>query len=149
MRECVARSIAIFIAAMALSMRAEIVVFSECRCDPNPPFLLQAFVQRSLSAFPSRRNRLLASSLTPIRCALPARTNKNFCAVVNPGILPETCAGPARRASRKMLERIIEFVNLLGASEKIIEYNQEQARIRTYTNEISIVRSFPSKVGVS
>ena len=77
-------SIAIYIACMALSMRAEIVVFS-----------------------------------------------------------------PARRASRKMLERIIEFVTLLGAGAKIIEYNQEQARIRTYTNEISIVRSFPSKVGVS
>ena len=48
------RSIAIYIACMALSMRAEIVVFSECHYDPNPPFLLRAFVQRSPNAWPSK-----------------------------------------------------------------------------------------------
>ena len=31
---------------------------------------------------------------------------------------------PARRASRKLLERIVEFVNLAGGSAKICEYNQ-------------------------
>ena len=36
---------------------------------------------------------------------------------------------PARRASRKLLERIVEFINLAGGNDKICEYNQ--ARFRT------------------
>ena len=32
---------------------------------------------------------------------------------------------PARRASRKLLERIVEFVRLLGHDDRIVEYNQE------------------------
>jgi len=51
---------------------------------------------------------------------------------------------PARRASRKLLERIIEFVRLLDAGDRLIEYNQEQARISTFTGGVSIIRSFPS-----
>tara|TARA_B100000963_G_scaffold15013_1_gene11504 strand:- start:1307 stop:1684 length:378 start_codon:yes stop_codon:yes gene_type:complete len=31
---------------------------------------------------------------------------------------------PARRASRKLLERIVEFINLAGGHDKICEYNQ-------------------------
>ena len=31
---------------------------------------------------------------------------------------------PARRASRKLLERIVEFVTLAGGKDKICEYNQ-------------------------
>ena len=34
---------------------------------------------------------------------------------------------PARRASRKLLERIVEFINLAGGNEKICEYNQARA----------------------
>ena len=48
---------------------------------------------------------------------------------------------PARRASRKLLERVIEFVALLG--HKPIEFNQEQARIKCYNGEESLIRSFP------
>jgi len=39
------------------------------------------------------------------------------------------------------------FVNILG--HKPIEYNQEQARMKCYNGEESLIRSFPSKVGVS
>jgi hypothetical protein len=31
---------------------------------------------------------------------------------------------PARRASRKLLERMVEFIRLLGYDDRIIEYNQ-------------------------
>ena len=69
---------------------------------------------------------------------------------------------PARRASRKLLERVIEycarlqppaprapsltararrFVNILG--HKPIEFNQEQARMKCYNGEESLIRSFP------
>lgn len=54
---------------------------------------------------------------------------------------------PARRASRKLLERMIEFVRLLG--HEPIEYNQEQARMKSFDGKQSLIRSFPSKVGVS
>jgi hypothetical protein len=53
---------------------------------------------------------------------------------------------PARRASRKMLERIIEFIRLLDFNPT--EYNQEQARIPALNGKTSLIRSFPSKVGV-
>lgn len=49
---------------------------------------------------------------------------------------------PARRASRKILERMIEFVRLLG--HEPVEYNQEQARIKTFDGGTSLIRSFPS-----
>ena len=55
-------------------------------------------------------------------------------------------AGPARRASRKLLERIIEFVRLLD--HEPCEYNQEQARVNCYDGKQALIRSFPSKVGV-
>jgi len=53
---------------------------------------------------------------------------------------------PARRASRKILERIKEFVTLLGADDKITEYNQENLRLRAYDGKLSLIRSFPSAV---
>ena len=34
---------------------------------------------------------------------------------------------PARRASRKLLERIVEFIRLAGGENKIVEYNQVRA----------------------
>ena len=40
-----------------------------------------------------------------------------------------------------------EFVRLLG--HEPVEYNQEQARMNTYDGAQSLIRSFPSKVGVS
>ena len=56
---------------------------------------------------------------------------------------------PARRASRKLLERIVEFIRLAGGDAKICEYNQEACRLNTYDGKKSLIRSFPSKVGVS
>jgi len=55
---------------------------------------------------------------------------------------------PARRASRKILERMVEFIKLLDCGDKIIEYNQETARIKTFNGKSSLIRSFPSKVSV-
>ena len=52
---------------------------------------------------------------------------------------------PARRASRKLLERICEFVKLLDCEDKIIEYNQENLRLISFTGKRSLIRSFPSK----
>tara|TARA_B100000925_G_scaffold287919_1_gene267998 strand:+ start:324 stop:671 length:348 start_codon:yes stop_codon:yes gene_type:complete len=56
---------------------------------------------------------------------------------------------PARRASRKLLERIVEFVTLAGGQPKICEYNQEACRLTAFDGKKSLIRSFPSKVGVS
>jgi hypothetical protein len=81
---------------------------------------------------------------------------------------------PARRASRKLLERMVlcsilsikpavkltrcsvpeirrqvEFVRVLDCEHRICEYNQEQCRITSFTGKKSLIRSFPSKVGVS
>ena len=56
---------------------------------------------------------------------------------------------PARRASRKLLERMVEFIRLLDGDDLIVEYNQEQCRVKSYDGKSSLIRSFPSKVGVS
>ena len=53
---------------------------------------------------------------------------------------------PARRASRKLLERITEFVRLLGFDDRIMEFNQEQLRLKSLSGKNSLIRSFPSKV---
>ena len=55
---------------------------------------------------------------------------------------------PARRASRKLLERIVEFIVLAGGKDKIVEYNQEACRLHAFDGKKSLIRSFPSKVGV-
>ena len=56
---------------------------------------------------------------------------------------------PARRASRKLLERIVEFIRLAGGEAKMCEYNQEACRLNAFDGRKSLIRSFPSKVGVS
>lgn len=55
---------------------------------------------------------------------------------------------PARRASRKILERMHEFVCVLKMEHRIIEYNQENLRLRALDGGESLIRSFPSKVSV-
>jgi hypothetical protein len=83
---------------------------------------------------------------------------------------------PARRASRKLLERMheacafkfasqlvgpllglsccaLQFVTLLDMGHRIVEYNQENLRIETLEGGLpgkttSLIRSFPSKVSV-
>jgi len=59
-------------------------------------------------------------------------------------------AGPARRTSHKLLERIIEFVEHVGFKNFIVERNMENMRVRTLSDpsKTSLVRSFPSNVGV-
>lgn len=50
---------------------------------------------------------------------------------------------PARRASRKLLERVVEFLKVLDCEDKIIEFNQEACRIHSYDGKKSLIRSFP------
>jgi len=52
---------------------------------------------------------------------------------------------PGRRASRAILVRVQEFVAVAGFESNILEYNQEQLRVKTLDGHISTVRSFPSK----
>jgi len=54
---------------------------------------------------------------------------------------------PARRASRKLLERVVEFIRVLDCEDRICEFNQESCRVDAYNGRKSLVRSFPSKVG--
>jgi len=57
---------------------------------------------------------------------------------------------PARRASRKLLERVVEFIRVLDCDDHIVEYNQEACRVVSFNGaKKSLIRSFPSKVGVS
>jgi hypothetical protein len=55
---------------------------------------------------------------------------------------------PARRASRKILERMREFVGTMGMEGNVIEYNQENLRMESLQGGSSLIRSFPSKVSV-
>ena len=50
---------------------------------------------------------------------------------------------PARRASRKLLERIVEFIKVVNAEKRIIEYNQEACRLNACDGKTSLIRSFP------
>ena len=55
---------------------------------------------------------------------------------------------PASRASRKLLERMHEFVVLLGMNHRVIEYNKENLRLKSLEGNNSLIRSFPSRVSV-
>ena len=44
---------------------------------------------------------------------------------------------PARRASRKLLERIVEFIILAGGKDKIVEYNQARSKPTTGTRTLT------------
>ena len=70
---------------------------------------------------------------------------------------------PARRASRKLLERVVsepacpprrpllttalypqvEFIRVLDCEERICEFNQEACRVNAYNGKKSLIRSFP------
>ena len=93
-----------------------------------------------------------------------------FCACLSLAFgLEVVVFSPARRASRKLLERIVEFVKLAGGEKRICEYNQARAnvpvshlaaadtrlrraqeacRLNSFDGKKSLIRSFPSKVGV-
>ena len=43
---------------------------------------------------------------------------------------------------------MVEFIRLLDGDDLIVEYNQEQCRVKSYDGKSSLIRSFPSKVGV-
>lgn len=117
------RSIAIFCAALALSLGCEVVIFSQCSAEPSP-----AVTAGSLAAY--------------VRRCL--------------------CTGPARRASRKLLERVVsepsrpfrrsplttvlsqvEFIRVLDCEDRICEFNQEACRVNAYNGKKSLIRSFP------
>ena len=54
---------------------------------------------------------------------------------------------PARRASRKILERMHEFLCLLDAKDRITEYNQEVCRVNSYDGGSSLIRPPPRPSG--
>ena len=49
---------------------------------------------------------------------------------------------PARRASRKLLERIVEFIILAGGKDKIVEYNQARSKSTTGTHSNPVAHAF-------
>ena len=55
---------------------------------------------------------------------------------------------PAARGSRSLLERMHDFVNLLGMEDRIISFNQENLKIKAINGGVSLLRSFPSKIEV-
>lgn len=114
---------------ISLAQTFSIAMFVACMavCFPVRP-----------TRFKARRRPLLASPLLTSRLRVQ-------CEIV--------VFSPARRASRKLLERMQEFVVLLGMQNRIVEYNQENLRIETLEGgppgkTTSLIRSFPSKVGV-
>jgi hypothetical protein len=85
----------------------------------------------------------------------PRRFGKTFSIAIFTSMLALACPceivifSPARRASRKLLERILEFIKVAGEENRIIEFNQENLRLRSFINgKSSLIRSFPSKVSV-
>ena len=90
-----------------------------------------------------------------ILVSTPRRFGKTFSIAIFVAALALSCSleivifSPARRASRKLLERIVEFIRLLDCGDKIVEYNQEQCRLKSFIKgKTSLIRSFPSKVSV-
>ena len=55
---------------------------------------------------------------------------------------------PSARGSRSLLERMHDFVRLLGAEKRVLSYNQENLRVRALDGGVSLLRSFPSKIEV-
>ena len=88
-----------------------------------------------------------------ILVSTPRRFGKTFSIAIFVASLALACGlevvvfSPARRASRKLLERIVEFIRLLDCGDRIVEFNQEQCRINSFQGtKTSLIRSFPSKV---
>ena len=81
----------------------------------------------------------------------PRRFGKTFSVAIFCAALALSCKqeivifSPGRRASRAILVRVQEFVITLGFESNILEYNQEQLRVKTLNGYTSTVRSFPSK----
>ena len=121
------------------------------------------------------------TSFSEVLISTPRRFGKTFAVAIFIAVvalsvpLEVVVFSPARRASRKLLERVYEvraacgrggvglqwgctglaprapwqFIRLLDSSDRITEYNQEVLRVRSYDEgKTSLVRSFPSKVGV-
>ena len=92
-----------------------------------------------------------------VMISTPRRFGKTFSVAIFVAVIALSMSlevvifSPARRASRKLLERVVEFIRLLDAEKRIVEYNQEVCRIKSYEQgeKTSLIRSFPSKVGVS
>ena len=74
----------------------------------------------------------------------PQNVHRASCPLAHTHTNPLTVVfSPARRASRKLLERIVEFVRLAGGEKRICEYNQEACRLTAFDGRKSLIRSFP------
>ena len=73
-----------------------------------------------------------------ILVSTPRRFGKTFSIAIFVAALALSCGlevvvfSPARRASRKLLERIVEFIRLLDCGDRIMEFNQEQCRLKSF-----------------
>ena len=98
-----------------------------------------------------RRNGWLSASPT-VLVSTPRRFGKTFSIAQFAACLAYTMGleivvfSPARRASRKMLERILQFLNVLDAT--ITENNLESCRLNSLDGGTALIRSFPSRVSV-
>ena len=105
-------------------------------CSPRARVCLAALP----SFVPASRSRSVWRSVRRKMCILascPLAHTHPSCTVV---------FSPARRASRKLLERIVEFVRLAGGEKRICEYNQEACRLTAFDGKKSLIRSFPCAV---
>jgi hypothetical protein len=120
-----------------------------------------------LAALPSSARALRSRSAS--RSVRPLRRPNWRCRSARSryGTLSAVVFSPARRASRKLLERIVEqaaagrtprrahaalscafvargrFVRLAGGENRICEYNQEACRLTAFDGRKSLIRSFP------
>jgi len=56
---------------------------------------------------------------------------------------------PSRRTSDQILQRMHDFVKLLGMADRVVSCNIENLVLRTEEGGTSLLRSFPSKISVS
>ena len=104
-----------------------------------------------LISTPRRFGKTFSCAAALLRFALCVLTNLHvrgsiaiFCACLALAFgLEIVVFSPARRASRKLLERIVEFVRLAGGEKRICEYNQEACRLTAFDGRKSLIRSFP------
>lgn len=122
---CAVRSIAIFCAALALTMGVEIVVFSQhppppppTPPSPNPPPLL------------TRGHCSQAQRVAQVgSCWSGWCAPRAFALALPPLTAPRACK--------------VEFIRVLDCDDRIVEYNQEACRVTSYNGKRSLIRSFP------
>ena len=99
------------------------------------------------------RNRWF-SDCSEILVSTPRRFGKTFsiamfCAALSVVFgVTISCFSPSARGSRSILERMYDFVQLLGFEKSVVTYNQENLKIKAMDGRYSLLRSFPSKIDV-